>query len=89
MTEARKARLKVGVAKGLLASGILVGVIWSFGYMTGYRLGLPLLPIVAVLFGIVTGAQAYAVEPVNKNEVPDEMLAALQAKEEARSARRR
>jgi hypothetical protein len=84
----KKARLKSGVIAGLLASSILVGVIWSFGYMTGYRLGLPLLPLVAIIVGIVSGAQAYAVDPEDQKQEVDPTLALLQAKEEERARKR-
>jgi len=89
MTLERKARLKSGIISGFLASSILVGVIWSFGYMTDYRLGLPLLPLVAIVVGIVSGAQAYAVEPEKTKDDPDETLALFQAKAEERAQRAR
>ena len=89
MNDDQKARLRAGTIKGLLASGIMVGIIWSFGYMTGYRMGLPFLPIIAIVFGVVSGAQAYAVDPEKKDDTPDEMLEALRAKEEEQVARAR
>ena len=88
MTLEQKARLKAVIIKGLLSSSILVAIIWSYGYMTGNRLGLPLLPIVAIIFGILSGAQAYAVQPEKKDDAPEEMLAAFQAKAEERSRKR-
>lgn len=74
---------------GLLASGILVGVIWSFGYMTGYRMGVPLLPVLAVIIGIISGAQAYAVEPEKTKDDPDDTLKTFQARAEERAQRAR
>lgn len=56
--------------------------------MTGYRLGLPLLPVVAIIVGIVSGAQAYAVDPEKATDKQDDTLALFQAKAEERARKR-
>jgi hypothetical protein len=47
------------------------------------------LPLVAIVVGIVSGAQAYAVEPEKTKDDPDETLALFQAKAEERAQRAR
>lgn len=75
------------VVIGVTTSTIMVGIIWLYGYQTGNRMGMPWLPIIGILTGILSGAQTYKLDTDKKDDTPSEMLEALRAKEEERVAR--
>lgn len=51
------------IVAGISAALVLAGVIWLFGYMTGYRLAPLYLIIVSIAGGIVSAAQVQPYDP--------------------------
>jgi hypothetical protein len=86
MRSERVARLRAGIGAGLLASIVLGFVIWLFGYITGWRLGISLLYTAAACAGVIAGAQVFISrqEELNKS---DEVLAELERQAEIKALR--
>ncbi len=77
MRSEKYTRLRAGIQAGLVASVILGFVIWLFGYITGERLALALLCIIAAGVGLICGAQVYVSGGQNSDQ-RDEVLAELE-----------
>lgn len=100
MKAERSARLKAAVGAGLLAGCICFGIVWLFGYITGYRMAFPLLGPISVIVAVITGAQAFVVgpddrtvggksaTPTSTSADPNDPLAQLQKQAEERARRR-